>query len=134
MKTTILKITAILALLATSVSSCKDKEGEGEESDIAGVWVKETVYSDETGDTIVFTNDNRVEKYFQGYEGWEITYGTKPDSLSIRIIHPDEDVSVSKSFKYSIQKDNLVISAFTYPFSLVQVARKEVVFKRVEYK
>jgi hypothetical protein len=127
----ILGFTAILLMLASAFTCRKDNDMQHDvQQDIVGMWIKETTYSDGTGDTIVFTNDFRVEKYFKYYEeeGCRITYKLKVDTIFISV--NSDNHMVELSFKYSITGNKLTIFSFTYPFSAVAVERKDVVFIR----
>jgi hypothetical protein len=126
MKTT-LTFAAIVLLLAGSFSCGK----EDVQHHIVGMWIKESTFIDGTADTIVFTNDFRVEKYFKYYEdNYKIDYTLKADSIFISVTNHD-DFMVEERFKYSINGNKLTIWGFTYPFSLVQVERDDVIFRKI---
>jgi hypothetical protein len=126
MKKTVLQTAAILLILAGMVSCGKEKDVR---QTIVGIWVKETTYVDGTGDTIIFTNDYQVEKYFKDYEN-SYKYKLKDDTIVISVNNSDDFV-VEESFKYSINGNKLTIFRFTYPFSLVAIEREDLIFRKI---
>jgi hypothetical protein len=130
MNTTVLKTTAILLILAVGISSCRKESGI--QQDIVRTWIKEKTMSGGTGDTIVFTNDHRIEKYFTNYAyGYSIGYKLKADTMFI-VIKNQDGFMMKDNFKYSQKENRLTIFGFTFPFSLVQVVREDVVFRKIK--
>jgi hypothetical protein len=122
-------IAVILLIIAGSFAACGKEKEDGQ--DIVGTWIKETVYSDGTSDTIVFTNDFRVEKYLKRYQdGYKVDYKLENDTLFISVNR--DDWVAERCFKYSIAENKLTIIKFTYPFSFVAVVREDVIFKKVK--
>jgi hypothetical protein len=125
MKILLINIAASFIIL---FAGCTDNGKENVQQNIIGKWIKETTYSDGTEDTLIFTNDFRVEKYFKYYEDndYILNYKLKADTVFISINL--NDYMAEQSFKYSINGNRLIIFSFTYPFSLVEVVREDVVF------
>jgi hypothetical protein len=129
MKKIFIKTTAISLILAGVMIAC-GKENNVQQN-IVGTWLKETTDVDGTGDTIIFTNDYKVEKYFKNYENdYRVGYKQKDDTVFISVNNADDFV-VEESFKYSITGNKLTVFRFTYPFSLVQVERADVIFRKI---
>jgi hypothetical protein len=125
-----MNLNAKLLILAAGFYSCKE-EYDVQQNNLVGTWIKETIYSDITGDTIVFTNDLRVEDYFK-YEidkGCNIGYKLKVDTVVFSVIGPSSFI-VEQGFKYSVNGNKLTIFRFTYPFSFISVEREDIVFIR----
>jgi hypothetical protein len=119
----------ILLILAGGSFSCREKN-DVKQNDIVGTWIKKTTYSDVTGDTIVFTNDLRVEDYFK-YEidkDCKIGYKLKVDTVFFSVVGSSNNVE--QGFKYSINGNKLTIFGFTYPFFLISIEREDVTFIR----
>jgi nitrous oxidase accessory protein NosD len=130
MKKIILQTAAVMLILAGGFYSCAEENSI--QQNIMGIWLKETTNVDGTGDTIVFTNDYKVEKYFKYDEdGYRIDYKIKTDTVFISVNSLDNFIA-KESFKYSINGNELTIFRFTYPFSLAAVERADVIFRKIE--
>jgi hypothetical protein len=124
----ILHCLAGLLALSIALAACGNKDNDIQQN-IVGTWIKESNYSDTgEGDTIVFTNDLSIEKYFKYFEdkGYRINYNLKTDTVFISVNSSDHVVELG--FKYSINGNKLTIFRFTYPFSIVSVVREDVIF------
>jgi hypothetical protein len=129
MKQIFLKITAILLILTGMISCGKE---DGIQEDIVGTWITEKTMYGGTGDTIVFTNDHRIEKYFKNHaDVYSIDYKLKADTMFIVIKNQDSFI-MEDNFKYYQKGNRLTIFGFTFPFSLVQVVREDVVFRKIK--
>jgi len=115
---------AVLSLV--SFSACEEKEDEDK---LTGKWISITKDYN-YGDTIVFTQNNTVEKWFEptppNYEEFTVDYYTSNDTIYFKT-----EGSTSPR-KFSFNNSNLTIYGLTSVFSVLALEPKDVTFKKIE--
>ena len=121
----------LLSLIIICGCNCKDNDENNNPNPntnkLLGTWVTENYRA--YNDTIIFTNDYYIKKYFiDNYTGddYIIKYRVSNDT-----IYFTDAVNLTLSCTFVLQNDSLIIHKFSYIFSNRAVIHEDITFTKV---